>query len=82
MNRTFNEFREISKPNKSHACAWCHEEIKKGESHLQFMGYWESEFQNWRIHHDCKKPMSQSSPYSDTGEICSGPHGRGWECEC
>lgn len=78
----FNEFQEILKPIKPHKCEWCHQPILVGESHLKFVGHWEGEFQNWRIHHECKLPMNASDAYEDNAEICSGPHGRGEDCVC
>ena len=38
---------------KDHRCEWCGETIAKGEKHAHFVGKWEGEFQNWRMHFDC-----------------------------
>lgn len=82
MKTGFNEFRTIASPTKPHRCVWCHTEIKKFESHLQFVGHWEGEFQNWRVHIDCKKSMRETATYQDDGAICPGPHWRGETCDC
>jgi hypothetical protein len=38
---------------KNYRCAWCGQSIPAGEVHYQFVGMWESEFQNWRMHEEC-----------------------------
>jgi hypothetical protein len=38
---------------KDHRCEWCGEKIPKGETHARFVGKWDGEFQNWRMHRDC-----------------------------
>ena len=81
MNK-FNDFTEVMKPNKTHQCVWCHEKILPGVFHLKYVGIYEGDFQNWRIHIECKKPMYNSNTYEEFTEICPGPHGRGEECIC
>lgn len=78
----FNQFKEINRPKKIHRCEWCHQQIVIGESHLQFIGHWEGEFQNWRVHHECKSSMNGSDYYQEDAGICPGPHGRGEDCVC
>ena len=79
---SFNELSLVKAPVKTHACVWCHTRIVVGEEHQKFVGVWEGEFQNWRVHNDCLKPMTSSDQHEDSGEICSGPHFRGGKCEC
>ena len=38
---------------KDHRCEWCGEPIPMGEKHTQYVGMWENEFQNWRMHNEC-----------------------------
>lgn len=38
---------------KAHRCEWCGEPIEKGEKHPHFVGKWDGEFQNWRMHFEC-----------------------------
>lgn len=38
---------------KDHVCAWCGETIPKGEKFEHYVGKWQGEFQNWRMHIDC-----------------------------
>jgi hypothetical protein len=79
---SFNEMQTIKKSRKIHECVWCSSEIYIGESHQKFVGIWEGDFQNWRIHHDCLKVLLEDRAHKDSGEICQGPHGRGEVCKC
>ena len=49
------DFGEVRHPvaAKEHRCEWCGEPIPKGEKHAHFVGKWENEFQNWRMHYEC-----------------------------
>ena len=38
---------------KEHVCEWCGGVISRGERHPHFIGKWEGEWQNWRMHADC-----------------------------
>jgi hypothetical protein len=38
---------------KQHICAWCAGPIPKGEKHKHFIGIWDGDFQNWRMHDEC-----------------------------
>ena len=38
---------------KEYRCEWCGEKILCGEKHAHFVGKWEGEFQNWRMHDEC-----------------------------
>lgn len=81
MNK-FDDFTEIKSPTKVHRCAWCPFPIEIGTTHLKFVGRWNNEFQNWRIHLECREPLEKSELHEDMGEICFGPHARGGKCEC
>lgn len=41
------------KAAKDHRCEWCGQGILKGEKHAHFVGKWDGEFQNWRMHSEC-----------------------------
>ena len=52
MSTDFGDIRHV-KARKTHKCAWCAESILTGERHPHFVGKWEGEFQNWRMHAEC-----------------------------
>jgi len=43
---------------KEHRCEWCGETIPKGDLFYHFVGMWEGEFQNWRMHEECHEAYS------------------------
>lgn len=51
-----SDFGNYSNPvaAKSHTCEWCYGIIAKGEKHVQFKGMFEGDWQNWRMHNECK----------------------------
>lgn len=44
---------------KEHRCEWCGETILKGERHAHYVGKWDGEFQNWRMHGECYEDSEQ-----------------------
>ena len=38
---------------KEHRCEWCGETILCLEKHAHYVGKWDGEFQNWRMHREC-----------------------------
>ena len=54
-----SDFGEYSWPKgrKEYRCEWCGEKILKDEIHAHFVGKWEGEFQDWRVHRECEKDM-------------------------
>ncbi len=78
--RAFNELNEVLKTRKPHECVWCKSAITIGEPCLNYVGHWEGDFQNWYVHHSCKKSMSQSAWYQEEGAICQEVHFNGEEC--
>ena len=50
-----SEFGIVSKPygRKDYRCEWCGQKILRGEQHIHFVGRWEGEFQDWRMHPEC-----------------------------
>lgn len=38
---------------KLHRCTACYALIAKGESHYNYRGMYENEWQNWRMHKEC-----------------------------
>ena len=69
-------FRRVVKPRKAWPCAWCKGIIQAGEPHQRYVGTYEGEFQDWRVHEDCVIPLEKSWDGCD-GEICSSKHNRG-----
>lgn len=65
------------KAKKEHSCIWCHTPILKGETHYQFKGVWEGDWQNWRMHSECSDAHSEET---DGGEIHDETHERGRTC--
>ena len=58
-------------------CSWCPEKIVVGEKHYHFVGKWEGDFQNWRMHTECEVAFREET---EDGEICSDGHKRGQTC--
>lgn len=56
---------------KDRQCAWCSQQIPAGERHDHFVGKWEGEFQNWRMHAECFNVYSE-----DWGEFSYGDNER------
>lgn len=63
---------------KAHGCIYCGDDISIGERHFRYVGKWEGEFQNWRMHGDC---LDAHQRETFDGEICEGPHQRGRTCD-
>ena len=63
---------------KVHRCIYCNDDIAIGERHFKYVGEWEGEFQNWRMHDDCLEAHERET---FDGEICEGPHQRGRTCD-
>lgn len=61
----------------SHRCVYCIERIAPGTKHNQYVGLWEGDFQNWRMHLEC---LDAHSEQTDEGEICDEAHLRGETC--
>jgi hypothetical protein len=47
------------KARKEHRCEWCYQKILIGEVHARFVGKWEGEFQDWRVHKECEAIMQK-----------------------
>jgi hypothetical protein len=56
-----SDFGEAKHPTaaKDHRCEWCGEPIPKGARHAHFVGKWEGDFQNWRMHSECYADASE-----------------------
>jgi hypothetical protein len=72
----FGEGRTV-RARKESTCQWCHDPIQVGEYHFRFVGKWQGDFQDWRMHSDCED-AHQSETYE--GEICEDTHQRGRTC--
>ena len=61
------DFGDIRYPTarKPHHCHWCGERILVGERHPQFVGKWEGDFQNWRMHAECYDHAMANDELSD-----------------
>ena len=60
-------FNETTHPvaAKDHRCEWCGETIPKGTKHPAFVGIWEGEFQNWRMHYECYEIAAENNLLND-----------------
>ena len=60
------DFGELKHPvaAKDHRCGWCGQAIAKGEKHAHYVGKWEGEFQNWRMHAECYEAFDDSGDES------------------
>ena len=66
---------------KAHRCEWCWQGIAVGEKHYKYVGVWEGDFQDWRMHLDCLEAWKREDAANDSrGEICDEKHGRGKCC--
>jgi len=45
---------------KRHVCVWCSGPIPQGEKHVLYVGEWQGEFQNWRMHEECYQDASDN----------------------
>lgn len=63
---------------KRYNCVWCHESIEIGERHVQFVGKWEGEFQDFRMHGVCDEAHGRET---HDGEICDQRHPMGRTCD-
>lgn len=66
---------------KTYRCAHCNEQIEKGEKHYHFVGKWEGDFQNWRMHTECEvayRVIQKDDPYAECGR---GIYARGGTAE-
>lgn len=56
---------EHPKGRKQYRCAWCGEEILVGEVHAHYVGVWESEWQDWRMHEECYQDVQDTDEFQD-----------------
>jgi len=76
----WNQYTEVQAA-KPHWCAWCKKtRIEKGEVHLRYVGEFEGDFQDWRIHKECREPVRRSCDGGD-GIICDSIHEKGKYCD-
>ena len=50
----FGDSKQV-KLRKSKRCAWCGEDMKKGETVYHFKGRWGGEWQDWKMHNECEE---------------------------
>ena len=50
---------------KDHRCEWCGQSIPKGETFVHFVGKWDGEFQDWRMHQECYEDSSMNDELAD-----------------
>lgn len=53
------------KARKEHRCEYCYGPIPKGEVHPQFKGFWNDDWQNWRMHDECYEDYTENDYYGD-----------------
>lgn len=65
--REVSEFGGYTQPvaRKEYRCEWCGEKILKGEKHHKYVGMWEGDFQNWRMHSECKQDADLNGDMQD-----------------
>jgi hypothetical protein len=42
------------KLRKTVRCAWCGQDMMKGKTVYQFKGRWNGDWQNWKMHNECR----------------------------
>jgi hypothetical protein len=50
---------------KDYRCEWCGQNIPKGEKHYHYVGIWEGDFQNWRMHVECQDDCQRNGGAQD-----------------
>ena len=60
----FNRYQH-PKAQKEYRCAWCGEMILVDEVHAHYIGVWDGEWQNWRMHEECFDDASTDDGISD-----------------
>jgi hypothetical protein len=60
----FGEMKAVT-GKKDYRCEWCGETILTGERHDHYVGKWEGEFQNWRMHVECYGAAALSDDLQD-----------------
>jgi hypothetical protein len=62
-----SDFGEYTRPvaRKEYRCEWCGEKILKGERHFKYAGIWEGDWQNWRMHGECKDDADMNGDMQD-----------------
>ena len=69
------------KARRQHSCCWCRTTIQVGESHAVASGQFDGDWQNWRMHRDCKDIASEVTECGE--QLCDRVHERGKACcEC
>lgn len=77
MSQDFGDYRVV-KARLPHKCIHCQQDIIPGEVHNQYVGKWQGEFQNWRVHADCVLALERCQ--GDDDELCLHGHRRGLSC--
>jgi hypothetical protein len=62
---------------KRHCCIWCGEPIPVGEKHYHYTGRWGDEWQDWRMHRECKGAFSKGAVERFSQVRTRGPIGSG-----
>ena len=64
---------------KDRRCEWCGQGIPKGERHYNYLGMWDGEWQNWRMHEECHEdyeincdPFEGFSPFDNERPVPEG----------
>lgn len=78
-------FGNVTSPvaDKSHRCIHCIERIAPGTKHIRYVGRWEGEWQEWRMHDECLDASDRTHRENDLGyddPLCVDGHLRGLSC--
>jgi len=67
-----SEFNATSTPvaRKQYRCEWCLGPIPKGEKHKHYVGKFDGDFQNWRMHNECYESADLNDSFDDG--FCAG----------
>jgi hypothetical protein len=57
-----SDFGDYRRPvgRKEHSCGYCGWRIPVGEKHVQYVGVYDGEFQDWRMHNECFDDFNNS----------------------
>ena len=68
---------------KSHRCIHCIERIAPGTKHAHYVGVWERDWQDWRMHDECLDASDRTRREEDLHHddpLCEYGHLRGLSC--
>lgn len=67
--------------DRSHRCQHCIERIAPGTKHMRYVGVWQGDWQDWRMHEECLIASDHSRENMDSYDpLCDERHLRGVSC--